>query len=116
MIWPALPVVYAFIKFWLPLITFLGLLVKGAQMAGSRMSTIASAFLDNHMAHIQEAAESASTAVVELAGYHKEMLQSQGKIVTAIESMSRDFHEHVTEDRQAQAAILTGIEVLKDRG
>jgi hypothetical protein len=116
MIWPALPAIYAFIKFWLPLATFLGLLVKGAQLVGSRISLIASTFLDNHMAHIQESAESAATAVVELAGYHKEMLQAQGQIVIAIQSMSNDFHEYIQEDRQAQAAILTGIEVLKDRG
>ena len=107
--------VYVFIKFWLPMATFLGLLVKGAQMTGRQVSSIASTFLDNHMQHIQESAETASAAVVELAGYHKEMLESQGRIVTSIEGMSRDFHEHVHEDRQAQAAILTGIEVLKDR-
>lgn len=85
-------------------------------MVGRRMSTVASTFLDNHMAHIQQSVESASGAVVELAGYHKEMLQSQEEIVDAIKLMSRDFHDHVQEDRQAQAAIITGIEVLKDRG
>lgn len=109
MIWPALPIVYSFIKFWLPLVTFLGLMVKGAQLVGRRLSMIANTFLDNHMAHIQSAAETASVAVTELAGYHKEMLQAQGRIVNSIEIMSQDFHEHTLDDARVQTALLQEI-------
>ncbi len=107
--------IYAFIKFWLPIVTAFGLMIKGFFVLRSSMGDWAAKFLDNHMAHIQDVTEQSSVAVRELATYHKEMLRTQDSVVRSIELISRDFHDHTLEDQRVQGAILTGIEVIKSK-
>lgn len=109
-------VVYTFIKFWLPMVTFLGLLAKGGQIAGERISAWANTFLDNHMLHIQESAEKAAVAVTELTKYHEHNTDLQKEMVDQLTGLRADFAEHGKEMLQTQHQIITGIEVLKDRG
>lgn len=105
--------VYAFIKFWGPIATAVGLLVKAYLSATKGISSWANTLLDNHMQHIQDASERSSQAVVELASYHRDMLDSQRELVVAMCSMKEDLHDHTIEDLRVQTKILTGIEVLK---
>lgn len=128
MIWPA---IYATIKYWGPLLTFGGLFVKGFFSIKKGISTWADTLLDNHMAHIQLAAEKAAVAVTELASYHKDTLESQKEMVVELsgvrkdlanngelvletmKDMRQDFMHSQATNIQVQGAILTGIEVLK---
>ena len=106
---------YEQLKFWLPVVTFFTLLVKGYISMKKAAQSWANTMPDNHMAHIQASSERASTAVTELAGYHKEMLDQQRELVNNMTLMQRDFHEHVAGDLRVQSAILTGIEVIKSQ-
>src|SRR5208337_4603867 len=106
---------YEALKFWLPVVTVVGLIIRGYLSAKKAASAWANTMLDNHMAHIQDASEKASTAVIELAGYHKEMLDQQREMVTNLTLMQRDFHEQTEEDSRVQSDILTGIEVIKSQ-
>jgi hypothetical protein len=105
--------VYEHVKFWLPVSTAAGLLYRWYANLKRGVSKWADTLLDNHMVHIQSASEKASEAVVELAGYHKEMLDSQQKLVVALTDMQSDVHEHFSEDRKITAQVATGIEVIK---
>jgi len=106
---------YEQLKFWLPVTTVIGLIIKGYLSAKKAAQTWANTMLDNHMAHIQESSEQAAKAVVELAGFHKEMLEQQREVVNNMTLMQRDFHEHVQEDARVQNAILTTLEVVKSQ-
>lgn len=101
-------VLYETIKFWLPLATAGGFLIK-AFLAGKRgVSTWASQLLDNHMAHIQQAAEDASASL-------SAMTESNRQIAETMKEMRGDFQQSYTENARVQTAILTNLEVLKDR-
>ncbi len=141
-----------FIKFWLPVSSAIGVVIKVYFTAKKALAKwfdrVGSAFegylakaVDNHMTHVQGDVNRASTAIVELANYHKnmtdsqkvvqadvaqaaaavselagfhrEMMESQRTMVTALTEMRQDFHDHIQEDLRVQNAILTGIEVLK---
>lgn len=103
---------YAIIKFWAPILAFFGLVYKGYQNAKSGAAKWANNLLDNHMTHIQEAVEQSSASMVSLAGYHKDLLDSQNKMLVEMSSMSRDFHDHCRDDRDFQAKMNTALEVL----
>jgi hypothetical protein len=107
--------IYEQLKFWLPVSTFLALVYKAYTKAKDGVSMWAETLLDNHMAHIQGASERASDAVVSLASYHKDMLESQKDLVKTLSSVKEDFHEYSRENARTQAAIATGIEVIKSK-
>lgn len=101
-------VMYETIKFWFPLATAGGFLIK-TFLAGKRgVSIWANQLLNNHMAHIQQAAEDASASLSTMAESNKEM-------VGTMKEMRTDFQQGYTENARVQTAILTNLEVLKDR-
>lgn len=113
MVWP---LIYAFIKYWLPIISVLGLFVKLAlstrkaiRAAKDDISSWANVLLDNHMTHIQDAVESASKSLTSISETNKEL-------VASMKSIREDSLHSQTELMRVQNTILTGIEVLKDRG
>lgn len=106
---------YAFIKFWLPLATATGFCVKGffyirsvVKNTQEGISTWANSLLDNHMTHIQVAAEEATECL-------KVMSATNQQLATIMQTMREDFQQAQTENIRTQSAILTGIEVLRDR-
>ena len=141
-----------FLKYWLPITSAIGVAVKvyftAKKALGRWFNRIGDSFesylakaVDNHMTHVQSDVNRASTAIVDLANYHKEMIASQRvlevsaektaaaitslaeyhkdtmegqrQMVTTLMEMREDFHDHVKDDLRVQNAILTGIEVLK---
>jgi len=110
-----LSVLYEQLKFWLPVTTVITLIIKAWLSAKKATQTWANTMLDNHMAHIQESSEQASKAVIELAGYHKEMLVQQRELVSNMTLMQRDFHDHVLEDARVQTQIASALEVIKSQ-
>jgi hypothetical protein len=109
------PAIYALIRFWLPLVTFFGLLIKGALLAGKRISNWADTFLDNHMNHIQESAEKAAVAVTELTKYHEGATILQKEMVSQLTGIRSELSEQGKQILGTQHQIITGIEILKDR-
>lgn len=125
------PEVYILVKFWGPILTMGGFIVKGFFIVKKGISSWANTLLDNHMAHIQASAEKAADAVTELASYHKSTLDSQKEMVIemigvrqdlaingeqvleTMKSMRDDFLHSQATNIQVQGAILTGIEVIK---
>lgn len=107
--------IYGIIKFWLPIITLLGLIIKGFRIASQRVSDWANTLLDNHMKHIQDAAEKAAGAVVELSAYHRNNIDLQKNLVAEFSTMSHSLNTFCRDFTVMQQQVLTGIEVLKDR-
>lgn len=106
---------FAFLKFWLPVVTAIGTTTKIIFICRKYVRTLrtdigdwASSLLDNHMAHIQTAAEEATESL-------KVMSATNQQVATTIQTMREDFQQAQTENIRTQSAILTGIEVLRDR-
>ena len=107
--------IYAVVKFWLPAITAVILVIKGMLAVHkffSKMRTDVSEWagqmLDNHMAHMQDAVERGAKAV-------EQMNVTMKTFAGELTQLRKDFQDHTKEDLRVQTAILTGLEVLKDR-
>lgn len=107
--------VFAFIRLWLPVATVGGLIIKAYFTTKNGITNWANKILDNHMAHIQDATEKASIAVIELSNYHHNMLDTQTRMLSSLESMSSDFHSHVKDDHDIQSKMLVSMEMIKER-
>lgn len=105
--------IYEQLKYWLPVTTVLGLLFKAYTKARNSMSIWAGALIDNHMTHIQAATEKASDAVVQLANYHRDMLDSQHSMVSTLHDMKTELHEYAKDSLDVQSNIVTNLEVVK---
>lgn len=95
-----------------PIITFAGLVWKAYASAKKNIAAFADNLVSNHAQHIQDSTERAAKAVTELAGYHKDMLESQRGMLVSLDAMRQDFHEHVKDDLRVQTDILTKLEVI----
>jgi hypothetical protein len=105
--------IYAALKFWLPLFTGLGVLVRCFIAVRNGLSTVkaevgewANTLLDNHMAHIQSAAEDAASCMREMADTNREVAQT-------MRAMREDFQRSQQEGLRVQHELLTGLEVVK---
>jgi hypothetical protein len=112
--------VYAFIRFWLPIASAVALagklfLVtrKAVTNAKAEVSQWANTLLDNHMTHIQDSAEKAAAAVVELAEFHKGTISAQERMVDEMQGVRSDLAANNAQLLNVQHQILTGIEVIK---
>lgn len=103
-----LPQLYAALVYILPIGTFLGFVVKAYLTAKQTISEWANTLLDNHMSHIQNAAEKASNSLAEMSETNKE-------ICATMKEMRNDFQQNQREMVDVQHDILTGIEILKSR-
>jgi cell division protein ZapA (FtsZ GTPase activity inhibitor) len=107
---------HVLLSFWLPIASAAALIIKTwlgirkwYRQTKSDISEWTNTLLDNHMAHIQTAAEEASVSL-------REMSETNKELSTTMREMRSDFQEAQTENIRVQNAILTGIEVLKSRG
>ena len=113
-------IIYDAVKFWLPIVTGTGIIIKAYLTAKKNASEWLERIMNRQLGHLEVSTEHAAKAVVELAGFHKDMLESQkemvrsqGDVLGVIKDMHADFQHHVSEDVRVQSQILTGIEILK---
>jgi hypothetical protein len=85
---------YAAVKFWLPLLTAFGLVIKAYGSTKRGITAWADTLMNNHLSHIQAATE-------ETARLLRDAIKSD--------------EEHRKADLEVLQEIKTGIEVLKDR-
>lgn len=97
---------YALIKYWIPILTALGILWRGITGIKRGVKDFADTLLDNHLQHIQIAVEKSSEAVISLC-------ETQKDSSVSIVRISEDLRDHQKEDIRVQTAILTGIEFIK---
>jgi len=88
------PDIYAAIKFWLPMVTAFGLIIKAYHSATTGITSWADKLLNNHLSHIQAATE---------------------RTATLLEQAQREQKEYQAKDAEVQQGIVTSLEVLKDR-
>ena len=106
-------ILYSLLKFWLPVMTALGLLVKGVMSIRrffvslkDDFSTWADQLLNNHFKHIEESIHEASVSVKSMATTTKELSSEMLRI-------REDLAEHQRKDDDIQGKILTDLEVMK---
>lgn len=86
--------VYEFIRFWLPLVTAAGLVIKAYFTIKKSVSVAAHSLLSNHMTHIQEAA----IETVKETKRTNELLEA-----------------HTEKEMQVWHGVVTTLSVLEDR-
>lgn len=89
--------IYEELKYWLPVVTLMTLVVKAFFSSKRAVGEYADKLLNNHLAHIEAYSERAALA-------SESGAKSAENLAKQIGEMARD-----------QRDILTGIEVLKDR-
>ena len=88
------PDVYAALKFWLPMVTAFGLIIRAYHSAAGGITSWADKLLNNHLSHIQAGTE---------------------RTATLLEQSQRELKMYQKEDSAVQRNIVTALEVLKDR-
>lgn len=100
--------IYEIIKFWLPLISGFGLVIKAYKSASSGITQWADSLLNNHLSHIQDATEKSASLLQEVRDDHR-------AAQVEVAGVRSDLKAHEAQALAVQQQILTGIEVLKDR-
>ena len=107
--------IYALIKFWVPIATGFGLVIKayfavkhGVQGWKTDITSWADALLNNHLNHIQAATETTANLLVEMRDANHQSAMAVARVAT-------DLRDHQEASMVVQHQILTGLEVLKDR-
>jgi hypothetical protein len=96
---------YEIFKYWLPLISGFGLVISAWKTTKELFTAWADKLLNNHLHHIEiNTAETVLTM--------KQVLEEQRTNFSLIRD---DFHERAELDTKVQQAILTNLEVLRDR-
>jgi hypothetical protein len=114
------PDLHSILVYWLPFITTTGLAVKlffsirkGLRSIRVGISSWADTLLNNHMSHIQNSAETAAKAVVDLADQHRNNIAVQQRLIDEMTGVRSDLSNNSMQILKAHHEILTGIEVLK---
>jgi hypothetical protein len=88
------PDVYAALKFWLPMVTAFGLIIKAYHSAAGGITSWADKLLNNHLSHIQAATE---------------------KTAALLEQSQKEQKAYQEKDALVQHDITTSLAILKDR-
>lgn len=107
--------IYAFIKFWLPLISAIGIVVKLYNSATARFYKWADSMVDSHTRLIAASVDKVGIAVSEMIACHRDTLERQLDIDHDIGQIKEIIHDHKQEVVNSHALILSGIEILKDK-
>lgn len=100
--------IYEIVKFWLPIATAFGLVIRGWKSAKGGVTQWADLLLNNHLSHIQTATEASASLL-------KEVRDNGVSAAAAVAQISQDLRLHEDSTLKVQRDILVGIEILKDR-
>jgi hypothetical protein len=110
---------YAALKFWLPMGTAFGLVIKAYRSLTTGVTSWADKLLNNHLSHIQAATESTASltkiAAETSAQLLREILIESRRAAVASSQVQRDLKEYQNKDADTQRDIVTALAVLKDR-
>lgn len=118
--------IYAFIKYWGPVLGFFGILIKAYASAKKSVSTKFDAFLgdvngwadkllNNHLKHIEIATTETATLTEKTNALLVSTQLNDAVAATKAAEVAMALHEH--NDRQAQVwqGVVTQLSVLEDR-
>lgn len=107
--------VYTGLKYWLPLISAFGLVMKGWKSAKAEISKSMDTLLNNHLSHIQTATETTVTETKKtnelLTARHAEA----AIVVAKMEAFQKDQTEHNDRSMQVWQGVASTLAILEDR-
>lgn len=92
------------LKFWMPLLTGITLVVRLGFAVKRQIAMYAHQLLNNHLSHIQKSAEESATQLTNVANTNEQILVTM-----------RDMSDTLKKSTEIQMKVLTGVEILKDR-
>jgi hypothetical protein len=95
-------------KFWLPIVSAFGLIVKAWFTIKKHVGDWAGTLLSNHLAHIQRACERTADSL-------EKQEVSVEQTARAVAKVAEDLKQHQDDDKEVQGRILGTLDVLKDR-
>ena len=99
---------YRELRFWLPMITAFGLVIKGYLSAKANVSGWMEKLLDNHLVHIEEATVSTHEATKQT---NVLLTESAGKL----DMLQATVSDHNEKDLQVWAAVTQNLTILRER-
>lgn len=105
--------VHEALKFWLPVISAFLLVIKGWKTLVRKLTEWTEKLLNNHLHHIEINTAAAVELLRELPAEFKTL---RGDQAISFMDIRRDLTTVVDTNNKVQQAILTNLEILKDRG
>jgi hypothetical protein len=100
--------IYEQVRFWLPLISGFGLVIKAYSSAKNNISEFCNKLLDNHLSHI----EVATVSNAEEAKQTNILLKDHAGKIDMVQNTLRDHHE---KQLQVWQGVIEGLTILKER-
>ena len=104
---------YEVIKWWLPILSAFGIVIGAWRSARKLVTEWVERLLNNHLHHIELNTADAASALRE---QREEFVTLRKEQTQGFEMVRQDFSRHSEMDARIQQAILTNLEILKDRG
>jgi len=104
---------YPILKFWGPIVTVIGLMIKGYEHASNKFYRWADELLSKNAKIIADRVDEASRCVLEMISYHKEMVSKQETIEKDVALMKDSFADHKQEVTRNYSSVIVGIEGVK---
>jgi hypothetical protein len=106
---------YEMLKYWLPLISAGGIVIKAYLTAKKNISEYTNALLHNHMAGIEAAAKSTEIETKKT----NELLKSSGDhyqtVVTKLDTVFENMNQHQEKQMQVWTGVANTLAILEDR-
>jgi hypothetical protein len=108
-------IAYEAVKFWLPLITIIGLIVKAYGSAKNNIGEWAHTLLNNHLSHL----EAAATATKEETIKTNDILKQSGNhfetVVNKLDTVFETINTHQERQMQVWDGVTKTLTILEDR-
>lgn len=107
--------IYSFIKFWLPLITVVLLLIKGYFNATNTFYAWANKVIETNAKLVADRVDRANEALTATIQFHRELVEKQTQLVMESKLLGDSFHEHRLDVLRNHTSLLASVETIKER-
>jgi hypothetical protein len=107
--------IYDQLKFWLPIVTALGIVIKGYLTVKNNVSSWADQLLHNHMHHIEEAVKSNADEAMKTNALLTAAAERETSVGMKVDMVQATIHERSTQEAAVWKDVIEALTILKER-
>jgi hypothetical protein len=107
--------VYAAIKYWLPMTAFFTLVIRGWRSLKTSLTDGMDKLLNNHLSHIQLATEKTVSETEKTNALLLKSAQHDATVADKVSSVATKLEEHSDRELQVWNSVVKTLAVLEDR-
>ncbi len=107
--------IYDQLKFWLPIVTAFGIVIKGYFTVKNNVSSWADQLLHNHMHHIEVAVKSNADEAVKTNVLLTAAAERETYVSSKVDMVQATLHDHRTQEAAIWKDVIEAMTILKER-